>query len=335
MGLITPDIVRLKKTNKIDELAQCLDHPKAGVRYNAFVALAGNAKLSDEIKNRMKRLMYVDPDPWVKTIATLRFAKLGDPEISENLIQIIQEGSQKSKLMLLRIISDYGVSADVTVLQIIITGLNDEDVLVRLQAITAANASKNKQLMPYLGKMLQEKYSKVRLLAAKALYNMDKYSSAEYIIKLLTDKNIQVHSAARIYISSIISDREFYDFNNDSSTYPAGAIEGLLEDKPGKTGQEIIREGLSLLHDACNDKFRAVRVEVLKSVAIFRDPSSIDVVEKLLYDKFPEVRLEALNTLEKIGGRRALAAIENLPRDKKKAVREAIDRTLTRMRKAP
>jgi len=333
VGVKIPDIEKLKKSNKITELVQCLDHPRAGIRYNAFVALAGNTTLSDQIKSRMKRLMYNDPDPWVKTIATLRFAQLGDPEISDNLIHIIQEGTQKNKLMLLRIIADYGVSADVTVLQIIMTGLNDEDILVRLQAITAANASKNKQLMPALGKMLNEKYSKVRLLAAKALYNMDKYESAEYLIGLLTDKNILVHSAVRIYISSIISDRAFYGINDDSSIYPAGSIDGLLENKPRKTGQEVINEGLSLLHNACNEKFKAVRVEVLKSIAIFRDPSSIDVVEKLLYDKFPEVRIEALNTIEKIGGKRALEAIEKLPRDKKKAVREAIDRTLTRMKK--
>ncbi len=337
MGLTTPDIARLKKGNKTEELAKCLDHPKASVRYNAFVALTSNARLTDEIKSRMKRLMYVDPDPWVKTIATLRFAKLGDPEISENLIQIIQEGSQKDKLMLLRIITDYGISGDVTVLQIIKTGLADEDVLVRLQAITAANASKNIQLMPDLGRMLTEKYSKVRLLAAKALYNLGKYESAEYIISLLTDKNIQVHSAARIYISSIISDRDFYSNNYEPSELYPGFIrdtELFPGNKPRKKADDVIKEALDMLHEACNDRFRHVRVEVLKSIAVFRNTSSIDFVEKLLHDKFPEVRLEALNTLEKIGGKRSLEIIESLPRDKKKIVREAIDRVLTRMRRA-
>jgi len=336
MGLIAPDIERLKKGKKISELVQCLDHPRASIRYDAFIALAGNPDINEQIKNKLKNMMYRDPDSSVKTLATIRYAKLGDPEISDNLIQIIQEGSQKSKLELLRIITDSGASSDVTVLYIIQTGLNDDNVLVRLQAIKAANSSKNKQLMPDLGKLLHENHFKVRLMAAKALYNLDKYESAGYIIGLLADKNLEVQSTTRIYLLSIINDRAFYALNDDSSAYPDGAMDaGMLfhGETQRKSAKEIVNEGISILHGACNDKFRGVRVQALKSIAVFKSQTSIDIAEKLLYDKFPEVRLEALTTLEKIGGPRALAAIENKPRDKKKIVRDSIDRTLARMKK--
>jgi len=109
--------------------------------------------------------------------------------------------------------------------------------------------------------------------------------------------------------------------------------EPVREKTAQRIGQDRIREGLALLHNACRDKYRGVRIEALKSIAIFKHQSSIDVVEKLLYDKFPEVRIEALQTLERIGGPRALEAIENIPTDKKKIVREAIERTLARMKK--
>ncbi len=336
MGLFTPDINKLEKNNKFNELVKCLDHSKAGVRYSAFAALAGKTDLSDEIKNRLKNMMYHDSDPWVRTIATLRYAKLGDPLISENLIQIINEGSLKSKLELLRIVTENGPSTDVTVLQVIMTGLADKKILVRLQAINAANAAKHKHLIPNLGDMLHEKHYKIRLLAAKALYNIGRDESVDYLIGLLADKNIEVHGAARTYLASINNDHAYKALNDDSFMQLAGAMndtEPIREKTAHRIGQDRIREGLALLHNACRDKYRGVRIEALKSIAVFKHPSSIDVVEKLLYDKFPEVRIEALNTLEKIGGKRALEAIEKMERDRKKIVREAVERTLARMRK--
>ncbi len=336
MGLFTPDINKLEKNNKLSDLVKCLDHTKSSVRYSAFAALAGKPDLSDEIKTRLKNMMYHDPDPWVKTIATLRFAKLGDPLISENLIQIIKEGSQKSKLELLRIITENGPSNDVTVLQVIMTGLGDKKILVRMEAINAANAAKNKHLIPNLGDMLHEKHSKVRLLAAKALYNIGRDESVDFLIGLLADRNMEVHAAARTYLATIKNDHAYKAINDDSFMQLAGAMndkEPIREKTAQRIGQDRIREGLALLHIACRDKYRGVRIEALKSIAIFKHQSSIDIVEKLLYDKFPEVRIEALNTLEKIGGKRALEAIEKIERDKKKIVREAVERSLARMRK--
>jgi HEAT repeat protein len=336
MGLFTPDINKLKKNNKIPQLVKCLDHEKATVRYSAFAALAGKTDISEEIKFKLKNMMYYDPDPWVKTIATLKFMKLGDPTISENLIQIINEGTLTNKLELLRLITDNGPSSDVTVIQVVMTGLVDKKVLVRLQAISAANATKNKQMIPYLAEMLHEKHYKVRLLAAKALYNIGKDEIVDYLISLLGDKNNLVHSAARTYLSAINSGYTHKSIYNDLSVDLEESDddnEYTRERTAHGIRQDQVRKGLAILHDACTDKFRGVRIEALKSIAIFRHPSSIDVVEKLLYDKFPEVRIEALITLERIGGKRALEVIENLERDKKKIVREAVERALSRMRK--
>ncbi len=333
MGLFTPDIYKLKKNNRIKELVRLLDHKDAGVRYSAFAALASKTDLSDDLKDRLKSLMYSDPDPWIKTMATLRFAVLGDPSISENLIKIIKEGSQKSKLELLRFIADNGPTTDVTVLQIIIIGLADSSVLVRLQAITTANAVKNKQLIPYLGDMLDEKQYKARLLAAKALYNIDRYESVDYLIKLLADKNLKVLAAVRTYIAAIHSDRTYRVLDTPLVKDDGSGNEPVYERAVLGIKQESIQNALSILYTAAHDRYRVIRVEALKSIAIFKHQSSIDFVENLLYDRFPEVRIEALNTLEKIGGKRALEAIEKMGKDKKKIVREAVDKVLARMKK--
>jgi HEAT repeat protein len=336
MGLFTPNIDKLEKYNKIKELARYLDNSKPALRYSAFAALANKPDLSDELKTRLRNMMYYDPDPWVKTIATLRFATLGDPTISENLIQIINEGSLSSKLALLRLITDNGPTPDVTVLQVVMTGLSDKKVLVRLQAISAANATKNKLLIPHLSEMLHEKHFKVRLLAAKALYNIGRDESVDFLIDLLADKNTEVHSAARTYLGAINSGQAKKIIDDDALR---ALSEEINEEEPvrGKTvqriGQDRIKRGLAILHASCMDKFRAVRIEALKSIAMFRHTSSVEVVEQLLYDKFPEVRIEAISTLERIGDKEALAALERKEGDKKKIVREAMERALARMRK--
>lgn len=332
MGLFTPDIYKLKKQNRVAELTRLLDHKDKEVRYSAFSALASRTDLSDEIIEKFKIMMHSDPDHWIRTMVTLRFARLGDPSVSTNLLEIIKEGALKSRLELLRFITNNGPTADVTILQIVIIALSDSNILVRMQAITAANSVKNTQLIPHLGAMLGEQQYKVRLLAAKALYNIDRVESTDFLISLLNDKNLQVLSAVRTYLTAINADRSykilsntpFIDPDDDEPVY-GKIVQGI--------GPESMEKALSTLAEACRDRYRLIRVEALKSLAIFKDPAAVDMAEKLLYDRFPEVRTEALYTLEKIGSRRALKAIERKGKDKKRAVRDATDKVLARMRK--
>ncbi len=334
MGLFSPDINRLSKNNRIPELLKCLDHKSAGVRYSAFTALSGKTGLSEEAIERLKKVMYDDPDPWMRTTATLRFADLSDHSVSENLIKIIKEGSLKGKLALLRLIEDNGPTSDVTVLQIIIIGLTDSKILVRLQAITSANSSKNFQLMPYLGELLKEKHARARLFAAKALYNIGREESLPYLVKLLADKNTEVHSAARTYIAAIINDTNRRIIIEDAAGMMVDGIESGSGEAvlPFRSRRDaLIKESLQILYAGCRDRYRAVRIEALKSIAVFRERSSTAAVAEMVHDRFPEVRIEAINTLEKIGGAEAVDAIGGAIKDRKRNVRDTAIRALARL----
>jgi HEAT repeat protein len=324
MGLLTPDINRLDKENKIEELAKCLDSKKSSVRYRAFVALSGKENLSQENLNRL-RAMSNDRDPWVKTIATLKFAGMGDKAVSSGLLEIIKDGTPEVRLDLLQVISDRGVSADETILQVIMTGLIDKKELVRLQAIKAAGISGSRHLIPYLGDMLHAKHHKERLLAAEALFEIGGEESIDYLIGLLADNHKEVYTAARMYLEKIENDyvkKALHDASFMLLVKNMNGTEPLREKTAHTIGVERIREGLPLLHRACRDKYKGVRVEALKSIALFKSQTSVDVVEKLLSDKFYDVRIEALNTLEKIGGPRAMKAVQASLADKNKGVRE-------------
>lgn len=328
MGIFTPNIRKLQKEKNIPELLKCLDHKRSNVRYSAFVALTSGSGLNDEIINKLRNMVH-DPDPWVKTIAILKFADIGDASISDSLMEIIIEGSRNARIELLKIIAERGANNDEIIMEVIINALSDKQEIVRRQAIITAGATRNKRLLPYLSESLHEKHHDSRIYAAKALYDIAGRESADYLIGLLADKDPKVQASARSYLANIdyehvkkaLHDAHFMQF-----------IKGMNDREPvrkataQKIGKESIREGLPLLHRACRDKYKDVRVEALKAIAAFRDPSSIEFVEKLLEDKFHSVRIEAVHTLEEIGGPRSREALKNAINSKDRQVREAAQR---------
>jgi HEAT repeat protein len=304
------------------------------VRYSAFVALAGKTGLSGEIINRLRKMMD-DPDPWVKTIATLKFAELGDTHIAANLMEIIAEGSRKAKIDLLRIIASRGATDDQNIMQVIMDALADKNEIARHHALTAAGATRNRRLMQYCADLLHEKHHQMRIYAAQALYDIGGEESVDYLIGLLADREPEVATAARTYLSAMNVERAQKALNDVQFMQ---LIKGMNDREPvrretaRKIGDEFIREGLPLLHRACRDKYKGVRIQALKSMAAFRDPSSIEFVAKLLGDKFHDVRLEAVRALEQINDARSLEALRNAVGDTDKQVSEAAQRAYDRMR---
>jgi len=324
MGLFTPDIKRLEKENNIEELVKCLDSKKPSVRYRAFVALSGKDNLPAERLNKL-RGMSNDHDPWVKTIATLKFAGMGDKSVSAGLLEILKDGSPEDRLDLLQVISGRGASEDETILQVIMTGLIDRKETIRLQAIKAAGISKSSHLVPYLGDMMHAKHHKERLLAAQALFDIGGEESIDYLIGLLADNHPEVHAAARLYLENVENDyvnKALHEASFMLLVKNMNGKEPLREKTAHNIGADRIREGLPLLHRACRDKYKGVRIEALRSIALFKSKSSVDVVERLLSDKYHDVRIEALNTLEKIGGQKAMNAAEAALADRNREVRE-------------
>jgi len=332
MGFFTPNIRKLEKEKNIPELLKCLDHKKAQVRYSAFVALAGAVDLNGEIVNRLRKMLH-DPDPWVQTIAVLKFAELGDSSIIDNLMDIITKGSENARIELLKIITGRGVTNNITIMQVIMNALDDKKEIVRRLAITAAGATGNVRLMPYVAERLYEKHYDLRVHAAKALYEIDRKESVDYLIGLLADRAPEAREAARSYLETIDDENARKALHD---TQFIQLIKGMNDKEPvrretaRKIGDSAIREGLPLLHRACKDKYMGVRIEALKSIAVFRNQSSIDPVAKLLDDKFHDVRFEAVLTLEQINGPRALKEIERATKDRNRQVSETARKAVHR-----
>lgn len=335
MGLFKPDINRIKEEGDYEKLLRYLDHKRAGVRYSAFVALSDRADKDPDVAERLKK-MSTDSDVRVRTLAALKFAGPGEPALSKTMLEIMENGTNDDKIKLLYIVSGLGVSSDETLVQVIVKGLLDKNETVKLQAIRAAGRARSSHLVPNLGELLHEKHHKIRYYVACSLGDIGGEEATDYIIGLLADKDHQVQAAARSYLEKspfeyarkAIHDAEFMLL-----------VKGMHDREPvrkmtaAKIGNEKIREGLALLHKACRDSYREVRIEALKSMAVFRNPGSVEVAARLMNDKYHDVRLEAISTLEKIGGISAVRSVEKGLLDSSGEVRKAAEHALEKMNK--
>lgn len=334
MMMLTAGVGRFEKMNDVTGLMNCLEHKRAAVRYNALTALEKVSDPDDTILNRIKNMVN-DRSIRVKTAATLKFARMGDNTVTCNFMDIITEGTQEEKIELLKIITHKGKNEDGTVLQVIMHGLRDKKEPVKLQAIAAAEAAGSRHLIPYIAECLNEKHHKVRLCAANALFTIGGDEVIDYLIGLLADKHLDVVFAARRYLSKLeyttaqnaVFDMQFLTLANGMNDR-----EPVRKWTVQKIGEESIREGLSLLHLGCRDKYREVRIESLKSIAVFKSPSSVEFVEKMLNDRSQKVRLEAVHALESIGDERALIALEWALDDRKDVVRRTAHNAILRVR---
>ena len=333
MGLFKPDIQKLLQEKNFEKLLTYLDHKNPGIRYSAFAALAERADEDAAVRERLKK-MTADSDPWVRTVSILKFAGPGEPSVSKSMMEIMNSGSQDDKLELLRVVSGLGLSTDSTVIQVIVKGLIDKKETVKLQAVKAAGKIKSTHLVQNLGDLLHEKHHKIRLYAAESLFNIGGEEATDYIIGLLADREPEVQAAAGAYL-----EKSPFDYAR-KAMHDAGfmlLVRGMHDREPvrkmtaERIGREKIREGLALLHKACRDKYREVRIEALKSIAAFRHPGSIEPAARLMDDRYHDVRLEAVNTLEKIGGPAAVNAVEKGLVDKSGEVRKAAEKALERM----
>ncbi len=312
MWLFTPNMRKLEKSNDIKGLEKCLESKKSSVRYSAFVALSGLSNLSPEVMNKLKGMLK-DSDRRVKTIATLKFAALGDKSVSDGLLEIMNDGTTDEKIDLLQIISSRGKTEDNSILQVILIGMIDKKETVRIKAIKTAAISRSSSLVPKLGELLLASHHKERLIAAETLSIIGGDESFDYLLGLLADAHPDVQDAAKayleksdnLYVRKTLNDAVFMQLIKNMN-----GKEPIRERTAYSIGVEKIRAGLPLLYRACNDKYKGVRIQALKSIALFKNQNSVEVVEKLLSDKFHEVRIEALNALEMIGGPRAMKAVE-------------------------
>jgi HEAT repeat protein len=206
---------------------------------------------------------------------------------------------------------------------------------VKLEAIHTAGITGNSYFVPKLVSCLQDNMHEVRIQAAKSLYKIGGADSIDHLIGLLVDRNPDVQKMARAYLSSIDSERArnaIHDLKFAQLVNGMNDIESVRKETAVKIGTKKIKEGLPLLHTALQDEFKEVRIEALKSIAVFRNPSSIDFVAKLLEDKYHDARLEAVRTLGRITSKESLRILESVLEKGDKLIREEAQKIIYKLK---
>ncbi len=334
MSIFKPNIDKLKKAGDLAGLVRCLNHRSSDVRYAAFSALASRKEPDDDVNARLKGMIN-DPSQKVRTIATLKFAEKGDKAVTENLTEIINTGSQQEKIELLRIIAGRGKSVDEAIVQVIALAIVDKKDLVKLEAIDTAGIIGSSHFVPNLIKCLHNKLHWVRIEAAKALYKIGGAESIDYMIGLLVDRNPVARTTAYSYLASIDSERArkaLHDHNFQQLVHGMNNIESIRKETAIKIGAKKMKEGLPLLYTALQDEYKEVRIEALRSIAVFREPASIPFVAKLLEDKYSDARLEAVKALGGIISNASLELLEDAMIKGDRNVREEARKLVYRLR---
>lgn len=323
MGLFITDLRKLQKERDFTTLAGFLESRKPMLRYRAFVVLSSMDDLPSEINRRLHE-MSGDSDARVRAVAAIKYAGTGGTAISEALNDIMKNGSSEEKINLLQVVSGRVVNDDPELMKVITDGLMDKKETVRIQAIRAAGISGCVHLITDLGELLHAKHHRERLFALEAISKIGGEQSIDYLIGALADNHPEVQQAARFYLKD--ADNEYVNKALHDASF-LQLVKGMNGKKTEREktakliGDEKIREGLPLLHRGCRDRYKGVRIQSLRSIAMFRDKYSVETVARLLDDRFFDVRLEALTALEKIGGENAGKAVERALTDKNSDVR--------------
>ncbi len=331
MWLFSPNMERMKKKNDMAGLMRCLTHKSASVRYRAFLFLAGEKTIPDDIIFQLKKMLN-DPDERVRTAATLKFAALGAPLLSENLVELISDGTRKEKISLLKIIAGRGRNVDGPIMEAVVLALGDRNGIVKLNAVEAAGATGSDHLVPKIAEFLNDRHPDMRAKVARALCSIGNDACVDHLIGLLADTDAGVRDEARSCLENIDLPRvrmALHDTRYARLIRGMGGLEPDRKETARQIGVEGIRDGLPLLHRACRDRYKEVRIEAARAISVFGDPSSVDVLAKLLEDKFFDVRLEAVRALGRIYGDASIDVLQPALEDRNKRVRAEARRAIS------
>ncbi|MFH0974542.1 MAG: HEAT repeat domain-containing protein [Spirochaetota bacterium] len=312
MSIFKPNIEKLKKKNDIAGLTKSLNHRSADVRYAAFSALAGISDLNDDVTAMLKNMLN-DKSQKVRIIATLKFAVSSAETNANNLLEIINNGSQQEKIDLMRIIAGRNGNADEGIIQAIALAMIDKNELVKLEAIETAGATGNPHFVPNLKECMRDKLHWVRIQSVKALYRIEGVGSVNYLIGLLADRDPEAQRMARSYLATLDSDyarKVLHDSSFQLLIKGMNDIEAVRRDTADKIGREKIKEGLPLLYTALHDEYKEVRNAAIKAIGVFKDPSSIDYIARMLDDKYQDTRIEAVKAISQIISKDSLKPLE-------------------------
>ncbi len=314
---IKPNIEKIKNAGQTEKLVQLLKHRRSQTREEALTALFEIAHGNKDITEKM-RVALDDKNIKVRQRAALIFARMGDTGVIDNLNEIISHGTINEQIEVLRILPHYYSKDNEKITQIFALALKDKKPAVQVEAIKSIGEMEMETMAFYLLEFANHPVAKFRLETVYALGRVKNPIGVDSLIGSLTDSSSEVRKVAEESLKSIGSDRALSALKdapfmlmvknmNESVSKRLTTVINI-----GKQKKEF---GLQLLHKACFDEYKNIRIEAIKSVGSLRDSSSMTTLVELLSDKYYDVRIEAIRSLSRFNSLVALNSIKSAMND--------------------
>lgn len=309
---IKPNIDKLKNEGRVDLIVRHLSHRKAATREEALDALFEVAKDDMDIVEKMKVLLS-DKNTKVRYRAAMIFARMSDPSVIDTLIEIVSGNSMSDQIEVLRLLPHYYTRDNDSITHIFAIALNDKKPSVQLEAIKSIGEMGLDTMAFNLLEFANHSVAKFRLETVIALGRIKNELGIDVLIGALTDTSPEVRREAEASLKrsgSVRADAALKDAPfmlivknmNESVTKRLTTVINI-----GKQKREF---GLPLLHKACYDEYKNIRIEAIKSIGLLRDHSSLSILIDLLNDRYYDVRIESVKALTRFNSETSLNAIK-------------------------
>lgn len=314
---IKPNVDKIKNAGQTDKLVKLLRYFRAQVREEALIALFELGG-SDKYLIEKMRSSLADKNIKVRRRAALLFARLSDPGVIDNLVEIISVGSLVEQVEVLRLLPRYYQKDDEKITQILAIALKDKKPAVQVEAIRTIGEMEIETMAFNLLDFANHPVARFRLETVIALGRIKNDLGIDVLIGALTDNNLEVRRNAETALKFIGTDKAMGALRdapfmlmvksmNESVSKRLTAVINI-----GKQKREY---GVQLLHKACYDEYKNIRLEAIKSIGLLKDNTSMPVLIDLLDDKYYDVRIDAIKSLTRFNSPIALAALKKAQSD--------------------
>lgn len=320
---IKPNVEKIKISGNIDKLVKLLKHRRSQTREEALLALFSIADTRDDIFEKM-RVSLTDKDTKVRHRAALIFARKGDLTVIDNLNDIISHGSVSEQIEVLRILPHFYSKENEKITQILAIALKDKKPSVQVEAIRSIGEMEMETMAFYLLDFANHNVTKFRLETVIALGRIKNPIGIDVLIGALTDSSPEVRKIAEDSLKRIgtekaigaLRDAPFMLMVKNMNESVSKRLTTVIN-----IGKQKKDYGVQLLHKACYDDYKNIRIEAIRSISALKDNSSMTTLVDLLSDKYYDVRIESIKALSRFNSTVALNALKNAMNDPNTNVR--------------
>ena len=184
-------------------------------------------------------------------------------------------------------------------IQIIKTGLTNQDPQIRTKAIEAAAAAKQNTLMPQVAGLLRDDYVPVRFAVALAVGDMQYQLAEDSIKKQLRapDENTKIAASYAMYK---LGHHEYLEYITQAAKSHDQNIRANAVWLLGKTGDKSVSELLYQVKNDDNSELK-VRFQAAEALAKFKDEKIFPKLWTMLISKYVDNKIIGIRAMGSLG----------------------------------